>query len=73
MNHFDIPIVVGGELITDYCQTHKGRFGASFRTPDPKQHLDKLLLENRFAGMRDLYKLSLDEVTDYLVKLGNRN
>lgn len=72
MTSFDIPIVAGGQVITDYKLTHEGRYGGTFRTPDPKEHLDKLLLENRFQGMRDLYKLSLDEIVEYLVELGKK-
>ena len=67
---YQVPMVAGGKVIDDYSQTHKGRFGADFETPDPNKYFDKLVLENRAQGMRELYKLSLDEVVGYLIELG---
>ena len=70
--NFDIPIVAAGKVIEDYSETHSGRFGESFRTPDPNKYLGDLILRNRYKGMQPLYQLSLDEIVEYLVELGKR-
>lgn len=66
---YQIPIVARGEVIEDYEITFEGRYGASFECPDPNKYLSKVLLPTRRA-MEPLYQISLDEVVDYLVELG---
>ena len=70
--NFDIPIVAEGKVIEDYSETHSGRFGESFRTPDPNKYFDNLIVNNRYKDMQPLYQLSLDEIVEYLVELGKR-
>lgn len=69
MTEFRIPIVARGEVIDDCEVTHRGRYGAVFSCPDPARYLPRILLPSR-REMEALYRLSLDEVSDYLVELG---
>lgn len=70
MSDFNIPIVAGGKVFSDYTEEHPGRFGESFRTPDPNKYFDNLVPKSRFEMMRPLYRLSVDEIVEYLVELG---
>ena len=66
-----IPIFARGEIIEGADVVNKGRYGASFATPDAGRHLDKLILHNRNL-LTELYALSTDEIIDFLVELGDR-
>ena len=68
---FSIPIFARGEIIEGADVVNKGRYGASFATPDAGRHLDKLILRNRNL-LTELYALSTDEIIDFLVELGDR-
>jgi hypothetical protein len=72
MQTYQIPIVAAGKVIEDYSQTHRGRFGADFQTPDPNKYFDQLVLQNRFETMRPLYDMSLHDILEYLLELGTR-
>ena len=66
-----LPIFARGELIEDADTEFQGRFGTNFRAPDPSKHIDRLLLSNRNV-LQDLYRLSLDEIVEFLLELGRR-
>ena len=72
MTEYKIPIIANGEVIEDYEITHSGRFGSQFVTPDPHKYLHKLLPENRAQTLKKLYALSVDDILEYLIELGNR-
>lgn len=68
---YQIPIVARGEVIEDYEVTYEGRYGASFMCPDPNKYLSRVLLPTRRA-MEPMYDISLDDVVDYLIALGEQ-
>jgi Acyl-CoA reductase (LuxC) len=65
MTPVTLPLIVRGEVIESSLREH-GRFQA----PDASQYLDQLVLREP-RGLSDLYALSLPEVVDYLVALGD--
>lgn len=69
---FDVPLIIRGEVIEDYSVEYGGRqVGSRFRSANPVEYVDKIVL-NRPSAMADLYTLSIDEIADYLVRLGER-
>src|SRR5690606_23536475 len=67
-----IPLIIRGRIITDNLADFGTRRGeAAFRSPDIKQYLPDLVLEDPI-DMEDMYQLSLDDIIDYLVRLGER-
>ncbi|MFO1511072.1 MAG: acyl-CoA reductase [Steroidobacteraceae bacterium] len=72
MAEYDIPLIVRGEIIRDHMVPFSGRRGGiSFRTPDVKRYINRVVIGNP-AEMADLYRLSLSDVLDYLEELGSR-
>ncbi len=72
MTEYDIPLIVRGEVIHDHMVPFQGRRGGvSFRTPDVKRFIDRIVLRNP-VEMEDMYRLSVADVLDYLEELGAR-
>lgn len=72
MGQIVAPAVIRGEVITDNLVAFGGRGGEmEFLSPDPDSIIDRLPLRNP-AGMKRLYTLTIDEIIDYLVELGQR-
>ncbi|MET0987287.1 MAG: acyl-CoA reductase [Steroidobacteraceae bacterium] len=72
MVEFTIPLIVRGQVIEDdLCSFTARRGEITFKTPDVVKHLDKIILKDAH-GLADLYTLSLDQIVDYLVELGQR-
>ncbi|KHK89794.1 acyl-CoA reductase [Novosphingobium malaysiense] len=69
---FRVPLIIRGTVIEDADVDNGGRGGAiSFTSPDVRRHLGKLVLPEPGA-MEDLYRLSMDEILDFLQELGGR-
>lgn len=67
-----IPLIIRGETIESDLVEHRARGSKSvFRAPDLTHYLDRLVLRDPLA-LKDLYKLSLDEIIDFLEELGTR-
>jgi hypothetical protein len=72
MSEFSVPACIRGVLHEKNCVPFGGGSGeARFRSPDPVSLLSALPLREPGA-LRDLYSLSFDEITHYLVNLGKR-
>ena len=72
MDEFLIPLIIRGEIIEDDLVTYEARHGQlAFKTPDVKKYVSRLVLRNP-NDLSDLYRLSLADITDYLVELGPR-
>ncbi len=73
MDHvFDVPLVIRGKLIEDYSVEYGGRqVGSRFRSANAADYIDEIVM-TRPSGMADLYSLTIDEIADYLVRLGKR-
>ena len=69
----DIPFLIRGEVIDpgEDAVEFGGRVGARFRTPDPAQYADQLVLADA-SKLRDLQETPVDEIIDFLVELGQR-
>jgi hypothetical protein len=69
----DVPIIVRGRIIEpgDDAIEFGGRVGARFRTPDPAQYVDQLVLSDAGA-LRDLHATPIDDIIDFLAELGTR-
>jgi hypothetical protein len=64
--------VIRGQFVTDNLVSFGGRDGeAEFLAPDPMSIVDRLPLTNPGA-IRDLYTLTMDDIIDYLVELGEQ-
>lgn len=70
---YDIPIIARGKVIQpgDDAIEFGGRVGARFRCPDPRNHVNDLLLK-RGSDLQDLYDTPMDEILDFLARLGPR-
>jgi hypothetical protein len=67
---FTVPLLIRGEAIIDNLVSFGGRHGeATFRTPDVRFYLDRIPLRSP-SGLQDLYDISLDEIIDFLARLG---
>jgi Acyl-CoA reductase (LuxC) len=67
-----VPLVIRGEVIeTELIEFGARGDGRPFLAPDPSRFVDRIPLTDP-AGLSDLYALSVDEIVDYLVELGNR-
>jgi hypothetical protein len=72
MADYLIPLIIRGAIIEDDLVGFDARHGQlSFRTPDVKKYLSRLVLRDP-NDLADLYRLSLAEIVDYLVELGPR-
>src|ERR1700722_5513350 len=69
---FQVPLIVRGRII-DEPQVEPGgrRGGVTFRAPDIAKHLGLLTLRTP-SLMADLYRISFEDILDYLVELGAR-
>lgn len=72
MKQFKAGIVIRGQWIQDNLVEYGGRgIGSTFLSPDPKQYLSRLPLSSPKA-LHDLYKISFDDILDYIAALGSR-
>jgi len=72
MSDYIIPLIIRGQIIEDDLVDYSARRSElSFRSPDVKKYLDRLVLKDPI-DLQDLYRISLDEIVDYLVELGPR-
>lgn len=66
------PAIIRGQIITDKLVPFGGRGGdMEFLSPDPASIVDRLPLRNP-GEMKRLYTLSIDDIIDFLVELGQR-
>jgi hypothetical protein len=71
MSKIIAPAVIRGQIITDSLVSFGGRDGVTeFLSPDPLSIVDRLPLRNS-GEMRDLYTLSIEDIIDYIVELGD--
>ena len=69
---FTVPLLLRGQIIEEAEVEFGGRRGGvSFSAPDLSKHLTDLTL-NSPSKMGDLYAISLEEIFDFLAKLGER-
>jgi Acyl-CoA reductase (LuxC) len=69
---FRVPMVLRGKVYDDVEVDFGGRRGGvQFSGPDPRKHVDELTL-GAPSRMADLYDLTVDDIVDYLVRLGER-
>ena len=72
MKTYDIPLIIRGKVIDDEPVSFSARRGElEFRTPDVKKHIKQLVMRNS-VNQQDLYKLSLDNIIEYLDALSYR-
>lgn len=70
MTTYQVPLIIRGKVIEGDELTFGGRRGGvSFTAPDVGKYADELTLRAP-SMMADLYTLSLDQIVDYLVELG---
>ena len=71
MSTLDIPLIIRGQVIETDMQRFEGRGGGvDFRAPDLMKHLAKLPTSAQSLG--DLYRISLDEIIDFMAEVGAR-
>ena len=64
------PLIIRGEVITENLVEVGGRGGdLNFLAPDANQYVDRIPLGNPLK-LADLYKISFDDIVDYLAQLG---
>jgi len=69
---FTVPLLLRGQVIDEATVEFGGRRGGvSFRAPDLSKHLNDLTLSAP-SKMGDLYTISLEEIFDFLGRLGER-
>lgn len=70
---YEIPIISRGRIISPGPDAieFSGRAGAIFRAPNPRDHVQDLVLTDR-TRLRDLHDLPTSEVIDFLATLGPR-
>jgi len=69
---FTVPLLLRGQVIDEATVEFGGRRGGvSFRAPDLSKHLNALTLSAP-SKMGDLYTISLEEIFDFLARLGER-
>jgi len=72
MKQFTAGIALRGEWINDHLLQFGGRgTGITFLSPDPKQYVSRLPLGSPRA-LSDLYTLRMDDILDYIERLGGR-
>jgi hypothetical protein len=72
MSQFSVPLIIRGQIISDCEVDYSGRSdGLSFKAPDLKKYLKQLVLDNP-VSQRDMYKISLSEIIDFLDAVGRR-
>lgn len=71
MNNPVVPMILRGEVITDDLVEIPARGGnVAFLTPDAHNYVDRIPLGHP-RRMADLYRISFDDILDFLVELGN--
>jgi hypothetical protein len=71
-NVFEVPLIIRGEVIEDFSVEYGGRQeGSRFRSAQAVNYIDKIV-SNRPSDMADLYSISIEEIVDYLCRLGRR-
>ncbi|MET0379473.1 MAG: acyl-CoA reductase [Spongiibacteraceae bacterium] len=71
MKVFKVPLIIRGEVIDDFTVEYPGRKGGvSFVTPDVNKYLKKLTTTP--ASLEDLYRISIDDILDFMVEVGAR-
>ena len=69
---FTVPLLLRGQIIDEATVEFGGRRGGvSFRAPDLSKYLNELTLSAP-SKMGDLYSISLEEIFDFLARLGER-
>ena len=69
---YGVPLIIRGKIIEGDELTFGGRRGGvSFTAPDVSKYASELALRAP-SMMSDLYTLSLDQIVEYLVELGQR-
>ena len=69
---FRVPLIIRGQIIDEDDVEHGGRRGGiTFRAPDVSKYVGKLTLRTP-SLMADLYRISFEDILDYLVELGAR-
>jgi hypothetical protein len=70
---YEIPIISRGRIIAPGPDAieFSGRAGAIFRAPNPRDHIQDLVLSDR-TSLRDLHDLPTSDIIDFLAKLGPR-
>jgi Acyl-CoA reductase (LuxC) len=70
---YEIPIISRGRIIAPGPDAieFSGRAGAIFRAPNPRDHIQDLVLTDR-TSLRDLHDLPTSAVIGFLAKLGPR-
>jgi len=71
MSTVDIPLIIRGQVIETDLQRFDARGGGvDFRAPDLTKHLSKL--PTSAQSLMDLYRISLDEIIDFMAEVGAR-
>lgn len=69
---FNVPLLLRGQIIDEAVVEFGGRRGGvSFRAPDLSKYLNQLTLSTP-SKMGDLYTISLEDIFDFLARLGER-
>jgi len=69
---FTVPLLLRGQIIDEAVVEFGGRRGGvSFRAPDLSKYLNQLTLGTP-SKMADLYTVTLEEIFDFLARLGER-
>jgi len=72
MSAFRVPLLLRGQIIDEATVEFGGRRGGvGFSAPDASQHLNDLTLSAP-SKMADLYAITLEEIFDFLARLGER-
>jgi len=73
MPTFKVPLIIRGEIIEDYDVEfeNRGMTGHLFSTPSVKKYINKLVAKSPVI-LEDLYRISFDEICDYLDELKSR-
>lgn len=72
MSDFNVPLIIRGEIIEDYSVDYADRSGGlKFKTPDVRKYLRQLVNDNPVSQL-DMYRISLDEIIDFLDEIGRR-
>lgn len=72
MSDFKVPLIIRGEIIEDYEVDYADRSGdLRFKAPDVRKYARQLVSDNPIAQL-DMYRISLDEIIDFLDEVGRR-
>jgi hypothetical protein len=72
MHNFKVPLIIRGQIIDECDVEYGGRSGGlHFSAPDVSKHLDRLL-DDRASRLDDLYDIPLEEILDFLGRVGSK-